>query len=198
MCIRSHFGPYPQFYLAGCFHGPLTSRSRFSRMGSRCALRGQPIRSVATWSCCKRAKGAFDRLSYLKIRHYSRISWLLARLEEPGIAAECIRQFNAVPEASHESVSKELMAAGSRLRPMVDNIAPDGTGVCEELRSKIQSMRDISIDDSYAEGSHASMGRIMSAARSSKWARCSSTLRLDQNLQDVHRLCKPCGTHGAA
>ena len=95
-----------------------------------------------------------------------------------------------MPEASHESVSKEFMAAGSRLRPMMDNIAPDGTGVCLELRSAIQSMRDISIDDSYAEGPHASMGRIMSAARSSKWARCSSTLRLDQNLLDVHRLCR--------
>ena len=34
-------------------------------MGSRCALRGQPTRSVATWSCCKREKGAFDRSSYL-------------------------------------------------------------------------------------------------------------------------------------
>ena len=129
-------------------------------------------------------------LGRAKRRHYSRIPWLLARLEEPGIAAECTRQFNAVPEASHKSVSKQFKAAGSRLRPMVDNIAPDGTGVCEELRSAIQSMRDISIDDSYAEGPHASMGRIMSAARSSKWARCSSTLRLDQNLQDVHRLCR--------
>ena len=64
-------------------------------------------------------------LGRARTRHYSRIPWLLARLEESGIAAECTRQFNAVPEASHESVSKEFMAAGSRLRPMVDNIAPD-------------------------------------------------------------------------
>ena len=124
--------------------------------------------------------------------HYNKVPWLLARLDQPGVAGEFVRQYNAVGEDAHEPVTLAFLRPGSPLRSCIDRMHPDGSGLDEELRLQVHSLRDISIDDAHAEGPHAAMGRISATSRSSTWARLSSTLCLNQNLHDAARITRAC------
>ena len=122
-----------------------------------------------------------------KMDHYQRIPLLLARLGDDGIAAECLRQYDAAPEDKHDPVSIEFLSGEGQFRSAVV-LLQRGGAMPPALAIAVQSLRDVSIDDSYAEGPHARMGRLQSSSRGARWAWSASTLRLEQNLKDLAEL----------
>ena len=123
-----------------------------------------------------------------KVLHYDRIPFLLCRLGEPGVRDRCIDQFNQVDEALHHPLSAHLLAHWSPFRPMVDQMGADGSGMSPELQTEVTALCSIPLDDTIAEGPHATMGRIKEHSRASTWAWSSSSLRLQQNIDDINTL----------
>ncbi len=54
------------------------------------------------------------------------VPWLFSRLEEPGVAAECLRQWAAAPAPSHHPFTRQVLQEGCELRGLVESIPPEG------------------------------------------------------------------------
>ena len=76
----------------------------------------------------------------------------------------------------------------SALRPMFDRIHADGHIPDPEMRREVDSIQAIPFDDTVAEAPHARAKRFQNSARGGKWAWLASTMRLDQNLQDLKEM----------
>ena len=116
-----------------------------------------------------------------KMSFYQKVPWLLSQLASPDVPAECVRQFEATAERNHESVTLTFLRPGSPLRGDIDAMVA-GAEMSPRLCREVRSLREVSIDDSYAEAPHAMMNRVMCGSRASTWPRSASTLRLSQNL----------------
>ena len=57
-----------------------------------------------------------------------------------------------------------------------------------QLRAEWKSIEQIPIDDTPGEGPHAVLKRVQTNARAATWAFHASTMRLDQDLRDLHTL----------
>ncbi len=123
-----------------------------------------------------------------KIDFLAAVPWLLVRLEEPGVTAECLRQWEEATPERHHPVTREFLDPGQHLRRHVDAMGEDGSRISPELNAAIASLKAIPLDDSIAEEPHARAKRISEAARGAAWPWIASTMRLYQNLIDAHEL----------
>ena len=76
----------------------------------------------------------------------------------------------------------------SALRPMFDRIHADGHIPDPEMRREVDSIQAIPFDDTVAEAPHARAKRCQGRTTGGKWAWLASTMRLDQNLQDLKEM----------
>jgi len=119
-----------------------------------------------------------------KRHHYlGMIPWLLARLDQPGIAQRCLKQFAS--HRDHHPMSVKFLHCDSDLYPDVMAIQPEGSGVSARLQSWLNVLKRIPLDDSVAESPHASGNRLGRHGTRSGIAWLSSSMRLEQNLEDV-------------
>lgn len=161
------------------------------RMEMQRALEAANSWTADTWQCgagfhveaqgCVRLVHA---MAQEKFAFLSQLPYLLAQLPLPGVKAEALRQWaSAAPEAHHR-VTREFMTEGSALRLQIDKMRPDGSGIGEQLRIEIESLRAIPMDDSVAEGPHARAKREQAHARGNRFPWVAASMRLGQNLGD--------------
>ena len=88
----------------------------------------------------------------IKIRYLNTLPWLLVRLRDPGIKAECQRQWNLVPPQQHHPLTRTFMdpTHPSGLAALVDEV--DDLGVCPaRLEWELVKLDKIPLDDSVGE-----------------------------------------------
>ena len=112
------------------------------------------------------------------------VPYLISRLNLPGIAKRALTQFDSCPESDHNRSSIAVFSSNSpSLRPDVLMVRDDGSGVTPRLQFEIDSVNDISCDDTIDEGPHSSMNRIVASARAGNFAWQAATLRFKQNIK---------------
>ena len=79
-----------------------------------------------------------------------------------------------------------FLAPDGALRPDVDLLDDRGGGATERLKMAIDSIEAMPFDDSIAESPHAIGNAIGRHARGSTFTWIASTMRLEQNLRDIH------------
>lgn len=122
-----------------------------------------------------------------KVAYLDKVPYLLARLGEPGVRGRCLEQWSACPPEAHHRVTREFLDPRGALRRWVDGMAADGT-MHPNLLREVQSLRAIPMDDTVAESPHAKAHRLMRKSPASTWPWVASSMRLEQNLQDVKDL----------
>lgn len=122
---------------------------------------------------------AMKRFEYIGL-----LPWLLARLPEPGIRDRCVTQYRTYTK--HHPLTDKFLAPDGELRQHVDAMRADGTGISSLLRSWIDVVHNVPMDDSVAESPHAVGNRLGRSAPRSGIAWAASSMRLLQNLRDVH------------
>lgn len=70
------------------------------------------------------------------------------------------------------------------LRPDVDMLLKDGSGMSPRLRAAVETLARVPLDDCVCEGPHAQAKRIKMPAAAAKWAWVAASMRLTQNLED--------------
>ena len=125
-----------------------------------------------------------------KLKYLDEIPYLLARVNEPGIAARCLAQFaeDVDSGATHDPVTLELLAEGSALRQEIERTAHEGAEMGPQLRREWETLRLCPIDDCPGEGPHAGMRHASLKSRAAEWPWHASSLRLPQNLEDIENL----------
>lgn len=141
--------------------------------------------SLLDFQACVR--GTYE-LALRKLGFLDKIPYLLARLADPGVRDRCVAQWAACAPEGHHRVSHEFLSPTGALRPLVDAMRQDGTQIAPALQREIDSLGCIPMDDSIAESPHASASRHMQHARGAKWPWIASTMRLQQNLDDVRNI----------
>jgi len=131
---------------------------------------------------CMRAVFAFGS-EY--IAPLNKVPYLLARLREPGVRDEAVRQYNAVAEALHDDTTVHYLSPSRFVRAEIDAMNVDGTGMSDSLEELVQVIEQIPLDDSVAESPHSLTKKVQMHARASGWPWAASTVRLDQNLTDI-------------
>ena len=144
------------------------------------SFEGASLRDIDCMKACVRASYtlAQDRHSCL-----NKIPWLFARLDQPGVAGQCVVQYES--HSGHHALTEMIMKPGSALRCHVDQIQPDGSGASAELQKLIDVIKLVPFDDSVAETPHASGNRLGRHGSNSSFSWVASSMRLGQNLVDV-------------
>ena len=94
-------------------------------------------------------------LGLKKTLHFRRLPYILACLEEPGMAAEALQQFDAVDEAFHHRKSIQFLSSQQdSLRQDVTDIVLDVGLMSTRLRQAVVLIRQIPLDESPAERIH--------------------------------------------
>ena len=148
------------------------------------------------WSNCliflSEAQGSVrscHAFGYESFGYLDKVPYLTSRLNQPGVAARAVVQFDSVDEALHNrnSISVYSKTVPS-LRMDVLNITPEGTRATPILQREIDSMNEINCDDSIDEEPHARMKRITLAARRGKFAWQSASLSMSEGIEDARSL----------
>ena len=63
----------------------------------------------------------------------SRIPFLMARLEQPGVAQECLAQYRSCPRRHHDKISIRILDDTRAFYDDVLAIRPDGSGLSPQL-----------------------------------------------------------------
>ena len=131
-----------------------------------------------------------EGVAYLKTLPY-----VLARLEEPGIAQEAIDLYAAAPAHLHHPLSNEFLEPGhgSGLRPMVEAIDDAGGNVAPALRDAIYARKAVPMDDVVDESPHARAKHIIEKAPAGQFKWTASSVRLTSNLEDMETLAPSMG-----
>ncbi len=122
-----------------------------------------------------------------KLAYLDRVPLLLARIQEPGVAVRCTKEFDATDPARRDFISEHFLAPGSTLRSQIDRYILDGS-LGKHLEREIQGLRDIPLHDVICEAPHAAANRVGMVSRRSRWPWLASSIRLDQNLGDARSL----------
>lgn len=109
---------------------------------------------------------------------------------------QCLEQFESVhPEAHHRLTLRFLdPACPGSLRPEVDKLRDDGSGMSEKLLAAVRCLQGVPLDDSICEGPHAQAKRLKMPASAAKWAWIAASMRLGQNITDCQELPKETST----
>lgn len=132
-------------------------------------------------------------LARQKIGFLAEVPYLLVRLDQPGVKADCLAQWRARRPDQHHRVTREFLEEGTALRAAVDALQPDGGNCPELLLASIRGLEGVPMDDSIAEGPHASAKRVFEHSRACGFPWMASTMRLEQNLQDIEDLIPALG-----
>ena len=122
----------------------------------------------------------------LRIAPLDRVPYLLCRLEEEGVAARCVEQWEELPEDAHHRVTAEFLKPGNQLRKDIDDIGAHG--VSAMLKAECASIAMIPLDDTVAEAPHATAKQLLDHAKATRWPFLAATMNLDANLQVVQEL----------
>ena len=82
-------------------------------------------------------------LARKKLHDLDCIPWLLARLLEPGVKEEVLRQFAEAPIESHHPVSLEFLMPGTSMRMHVDDLNDDCDNAHALLLREVESLNNI-------------------------------------------------------
>ena len=90
----------------------------------------------ATWNLglpfCLQAQAAVRiayRLGHDKYAWLDDIPYILARLDEPGVAQRALQQYSMHGEGAHHRVSRAVLGEGRPLRLAVQSVLPDGSNI---------------------------------------------------------------------
>ena len=134
-------------------------------------------------------------LATKRFQYVSMLPWLLAKLPQAGVKQRCLDQY-ASHDGHHPLTLKFLSYDDeSGLRRHIDNMNPDGSGMSDYLLSFVRIIQLVPFDDSIAESPHAVGNRIGRHSPHAGFAWSASTMRLDQNLQDVRDQSAALGTN---
>ena len=122
-----------------------------------------------------------------KLLFLDRAPFLIARLDEDGVVARILNEYDASSPDQRDDVSSQFLAEGSAMRQYIVDFQSSGV-MAPELSREIQALRDIPFCDIVCEAPHAHAKRITGAARSSNWPWLASSVRIDQNLTDAAEL----------
>lgn len=127
-------------------------------------------------------------LGMQKILFLDRVPYLLARLREPGIKRRCLEQWGATAPENHHRVTREFLDAAhpSGLWSHVADINEDASNISPMLGHEIESLARIPLDDAVGESPHARGKDISMRARGSDFPWVAASMRIDQNLEDIH------------
>jgi len=141
------------------------------------------------WLQAQTAVRLVHRLAFRRIEFLDTIPYLCARLDEEGIAARCISQWQEGLDAGkrHHRVSAQFLQPGGPLRTDVEAVVASNP-LSSELEAACARIANIPLGDSIGEGPHAIATRISKTSTGSKWAWMASTARLKQNITDVREL----------
>ena len=132
----------------------------------------------------KQATGALLGCYWLGLRkcHWiSQIPYLFARLDEPGVAAECERQFSLSPLEAHHPLAIDLLHETGKLRKDFLLLLSHGT-ITENIRQVIELVSLLPFNDSVAETPHAKFSRLGRHSSASLWAWLAASMRFEKNL----------------
>jgi len=124
-------------------------------------------------------------LASRKLGHLNELPYLLARLEQPGVAARVRDLWVARQAADHHRVTRRFM---TKFAADLALIQPDGSGISPAIRLELDAMNGTPLDDSVAEGPHAMVSRHCQHSRNASWGWIASTTRLQQNIKDLKEL----------
>ena len=127
-------------------------------------------------------------LARRKFLWLDKIPYLFARLDQPGVAAQCCQQWTEVTAEQHHRVSSLFLMPGGQLRAEIDRLEHDASNISPLLQAAIDGLKGIPFDDGVAEGPHARALRLHRTYSRSLWPWVASTMRLSQNLVDVRAL----------
>ena len=96
----------------------------------------------------------------------------------------------------HHRVTRWFLDPGcpGSLRPDVDGMLDDGSGMSAVLQSAVDSLAWVPMDDSICEGPHARAKRIKMPASAARWTWVAASMRLQQNLKDCESQPEEVGT----
>jgi hypothetical protein len=123
---------------------------------------------------------AMEKLAFLNM-----VPWLFARLDQPGVKALCIQQYNSVPESSHANITIDMMKPSGDLRADIDNIDEQGQGSSRAVLAIMDEFKEYPMDDTVGEGPHSIAKRQMDHCHRSKWPWVAASCRAPQNLDDI-------------
>ena len=129
------------------------------------------------------------------VRYLNKVPWLLARLDQPGVRAQVVRQWAAVPRERHHPLSVFFLdpLESNGLRPDVDLITDDAQNISPRLRTEIGKLQNIPMDDNIGEGPHAKAKQVLSHSTPASFPWMASTCRLEPNLTQTPDLAEASG-----
>lgn len=140
-------------------------------------------------SQCQRAVRVFYCLGALRVQHMCELPFLLVRIEEEGVAAECITLYAATnPPIDCDTSRRVLSTDEGSLRSSVIAIRDHGAPACEGLRRIIDSMCCMNLDDSRIEETHSIAKRTHGRTPGAELPWVAATCRERQNLRDDQHL----------
>ena len=97
---------------------------------------------VSSWSSgaefWAEAQGMIRRtylLGQQKFKYLDELPYLVVRVDSPGVALQCLQQYDAFDEVQHHRLSRHLLARGSALRRDIEVLAAGGP-MSEALREE--------------------------------------------------------------
>ena len=127
-------------------------------------------------------------LAQEKFSWVSKVPYILARLGEPNIRDEALRQFASVPLDRHHRISVLFLEESGSLGRAVRSMSADGTGMTSELALAVRGLSLIAMDDAKGEEPHARANREGKHARRASWPYVAASLRLAENQIDLNSL----------
>ncbi|CAK0908732.1 unnamed protein product, partial [Prorocentrum cordatum] len=125
-------------------------------------------------------------LGALKVKFLDDLPYLIGRLGQPGIKDKCLILYNRHPPEHHDSTTLAVLQPGTALRAAVDAMGSDGSNMSPSLQREVDSIMFAPLDDTIAEGPHALSRHQYLRARRATFPWIASSMRLDDNLIDVH------------
>ena len=122
-------------------------------------------------------------LTLEKIGFLHREPHILVRLGEAGVQEEMMRQWSSAAEEDHLFVTSEFLSDALKL--LILGLPRGASELPAPLKAVMDSLKEMAIDGSVAEGSHAKAQRVSQATSSSGWSWIVSTMRLNPNLADA-------------
>ena len=144
--------------------------------------------SISEWQALQGMVRATVRMSFQRFIWLERLPYVLCRLDRPGVRDLCITLWDATPPEHRDRASAEVLHPLATLRPDLEAMAPDGTGMSRRLLDFVKGMQGIPMDDSISEGPHARAKKIKDHSKACSWPWLASSLRVSQNLEDVREM----------
>ena len=115
----------------------------------------------------------------------ARAKFLISRLEKPPVSYSDAGSSGKLAR-HHDPVTQSLFVDDSVLSRLVAQLQ-DGGALPPEVQAVRDTVADIPLMDSVAEGPHAVATKIGAASRAPTWSWIASSMKLKQNLSEVEQ-----------